>query len=72
MAETTKNPKNPLAHLNHWVEDGHRTMRVAGLSGTALAYGFARFLDDLDKPCLVIFPEKKQASFFWAKMALPR
>ena len=68
MADTTKNPKNPLAYLNNWVEDGHRTMRVAGLSGTARAYGFARFLDDLDKPCLVIFPEKKRAERFYREV----
>ena len=43
-------------------------MRVAGLSGAARAYGFARFLDDLNKPCLVIFPEKKRAERFYREV----
>jgi transcription-repair coupling factor (superfamily II helicase) len=60
--------KNPLVHVNHWIEEGHRTMRVAGLSGSARAYGFARFLGDLNKPCLVILPEKKQAERFYREV----
>jgi len=43
--------QNPLSHLNHWIKDGHRTMRVV-----------------LDKPCLVIFPEKKRAERFYREV----
>jgi transcription-repair coupling factor (superfamily II helicase) len=60
--------QNPLFQLNHWVEDGCQTMRVVGLSGAARAYGFARFLDDLNKPCLVVFPEKKRAERFYREV----
>jgi len=56
--------QNPLAHLNNWVQEGRRNMRVVGLSGAARAYGFARFLEDLNKPCLIIFPDKKEAERF--------
>ena len=68
MADMAISSKNPLAHLNNWVEDGCGTMRVAGLSGAARAYGFTRFLDELDKPCLVIFPEKKRAERFYREV----
>ena len=60
--------QNPLSQLNNWVEDGCGSMRVAGLSGAARAYGFARFLDDLNKPCLVVFPEKKRAERFYREV----
>jgi transcription-repair coupling factor (superfamily II helicase) len=68
-----KNPgagaaQNPLACLNNWVRDGCRTMRVVGLSGAARAYGFSRFLEDLDKPCLVVFPDKKGALRFYREV----
>ena len=60
--------QNPLSQLNHWVADGCRTMRVAGLSGTARAYAFTRFLDKLNRPCLVVFPEKKGAERFYREV----
>jgi len=60
--------QNPLSHLNKWVEDGIRAMRVVGLSGAARAYGFARFLDDLNQPCLVVFPDKKGAERFYREV----
>ena len=39
-------------------------MRVIGLSGSAQSYFFAQFLSDLEKPCLVILPLRKEAEKF--------
>ena len=55
-----KEPEH-LATLNKWIEEGLRTVRITGLSGTARSYFFSRFLTDLQKPCLVILPDRKDA-----------
>ena len=57
-----------LSHLNTWLSDGCNTMNVVGLSGPARAYFFARFLDGLKRPCLVILPEKKRAERFYREL----
>ncbi len=50
-----------LSILKAWVKEGVTTMTVTGLSGSARSYLFSRFLDDLERPCLVILPESKEA-----------
>ncbi len=65
---STSGGNNPLMHLNHWLQDGCGTMSVSGLTGPARAYFFARFLDTLNQPCLVILPEKKRAERFYREL----
>ncbi len=50
-----------LASLKRWVRDGVRATSVTGLSGSAQSFFFAQFLDDLERPSLVILPERKEA-----------
>jgi len=50
-----------LTTLKAWVRDDVRATRVTGLSGSARSFFFAQFLSDLDRPSLVILPEKKEA-----------
>ena len=57
-----------MSRMNRWVADGCRAMKILGLSGAARAYGFARFLEELRKPCLVVFQGKKRAERFYREL----
>ncbi len=50
-----------LTLLKTWVKEDVSAASVTGLSGSARSFFFARFLADLDRPSLVILPEKKSA-----------
>jgi len=54
------NNKN-LTLLKTWVKEDVSAASVTGLSGSARSFLFAQFLADLDRPSLVILPEKKSA-----------
>ena len=47
--------------LKKWINKGATSMAVIGLSGSAQSYFFSRVLADLDKPCLVVLPDRKSA-----------
>ncbi|MBC8419443.1 MAG: transcription-repair coupling factor [Desulfobacterales bacterium] len=47
--------------LKRWLREGSESMAVVGLSGSAQSYFFARVLADLDRPCLIVLPERKGA-----------
>jgi len=63
-----KEPEH-LATLNKWIEGDTRAVSVTGLSGTAQSYFFSRFLAHLQKPCLVILPERKDAEKLYKKLS---
>ncbi len=50
-----------LDALADWAEKGKDSISVNGLSGTALTYFFAEALTRIDRPCLAILPDKKEA-----------
>ncbi len=50
-----------LSILKTWVRDGIREMSMTGLSGSAQSLFFAQFLADLERPSLVVLPEKREA-----------
>jgi transcription-repair coupling factor (superfamily II helicase) len=50
-----------LTTLKEWINENIRSVSVLGLSGAAQPYFLAQFLADLDKPCLILLPHKKEA-----------
>jgi transcription-repair coupling factor (superfamily II helicase) len=50
-----------LTLLNKWINEGLASANVIGLSGSAQSYFFSLFLKNLQKPCLVILPGRKEA-----------
>ncbi len=50
-----------LTSLNKWIKEGHASANVIGLSGSEQSYFFSLFLKNLQKPCLVILPSRKEA-----------
>jgi len=57
-----------LSTLKNCIEEGIHAVSVTGLSGPAQAYFFARFLSDLQKPCLIILPHKKEAEKLYGEL----
>jgi transcription-repair coupling factor (superfamily II helicase) len=57
-----------LFKLKKWVEDGDMDLRVTGLSGTARAYFLAQLFSEIEKPCLVILPQAKDANRFYREL----
>jgi len=57
-----------LFKLNKWVEDGDMDLSVTGLSGTARVYFLAQLFSELEKPCLVILPQAKDANRFYREL----
>jgi len=47
--------------LKEWLDAGSASMAVTGLSGSAETYFVARLLAGLDRPCLTVLPDKKEA-----------
>jgi transcription-repair coupling factor (superfamily II helicase) len=62
----TKNPN--LFRLKKWVEDGDTDLRVTGLSGAARVYFLAQFFSEIEKPCLVILPQAKDANRLYREL----
>ncbi len=54
--------------LKKWLKRGATSIAVLGISGSARAYFFARVLADLDRPCLVILPDRKGAERFYKEL----
>ena len=57
-----------IANLKSWLSNGHKTIGVSGFSGSAQTYFFSRFIKDLERPCLVILPDKKRAERFYREL----
>jgi len=67
MEDTLTIPDNAERYLNllkEKTESGADAVRVAGLSGSARAYFWARFLSDFNRPCLVVLPSAGEAREF--------
>jgi transcription-repair coupling factor (superfamily II helicase) len=54
-------PNEDLSRLLQCIETGIPAVEVSGLPGSAIPYYFAQFLTDLQRPCVVLFPEAKDA-----------
>ena len=50
-----------LQTLIEWAEKNDPYLSVTGLSGTALSYFFAETISRIDRPCLAILPDRKEA-----------
>ncbi len=50
-----------LQTLAQWAEQNHDAIEVTGLSGTALVYFFAEFLTHINRPCIAVLPDRKEA-----------
>jgi transcription-repair coupling factor (superfamily II helicase) len=57
-----------LTSLNNWIKEGIAATSVIGLSGSAQSYFFSRFLIDLQKPCLVVLPGRKEAEKLYKEL----
>ncbi len=57
-----------LTSLNKWIKEGIAATSVIGLSGSAQSYFFSRFLKDLQKPCLVVLPGRKEAEKLYKEL----
>ena len=53
-----------LDELKKRIEKGESLLNVSGIHGTAREYFFSRFLEDLERPCLIILPQAKEAGKF--------
>ena len=54
-----------LERLKNRIREGANPVSVTGLSGPALSYFFSLFLTGLDRPCLTILPDRKDAERFF-------
>ncbi|MCU0597617.1 MAG: DEAD/DEAH box helicase, partial [Desulfobacterota bacterium] len=50
--------------LKQWIDEGEKSLRVTGLSGSARAYGLAGLLLELERPSLIVLPTAKDAKRF--------
>ncbi|HIJ20809.1 MAG TPA: hypothetical protein HPP58_07170, partial [Deltaproteobacteria bacterium] len=50
-----------LQTLTEWAEKNDHSISITGLSGTALIYFFAETLTRVNRPCLAILPDRKEA-----------
>lgn len=57
-----------LTSLNKWIKEELPSVGVLGLSGSAQSYFFSMFLKNLQKPCLVILPSKKEAKKLYQEL----
>lgn len=57
-----------LKTLIEWMEEGVRTARITGLSGSSLSYFLSEFAGSLKRPLLIVLPDKKQAASLYKEM----
>ncbi|MBW2343703.1 MAG: transcription-repair coupling factor [Deltaproteobacteria bacterium] len=57
-----------LATLNKCIKKDIRAVSVTGLSGTVQSYFFSLFLAHLQKPCLIILPQRKEAEKLYKEL----
>jgi transcription-repair coupling factor (superfamily II helicase) len=57
-----------IASLKAWIDEGERELRVTGLSGAARPFFLARLLAYIERPCLVVLPQAKDAMRFYREM----
>ena len=54
--------------LKKWIQEGARALRVTGPSGAARVYFLACLLMDIQRPCLVLLPQAKDANRFYREL----
>ena len=57
-----------LAKVKKWIEEGVRDLRVTGPSEAARAFFLACLLMDIERPCLVLLPQAKDANRFYREL----
>ena len=57
-----------LVELKRWVENGVKDLRVTGISGAARVLYITQLLLELDRPCLLLLPDAKEANRFYREL----
>lgn len=57
-----------LKALIEWMEEGVMAPRITGLSGPSLSYFLSEFAGSLERPLLIVLPDKKQAASLYKEM----
>ena len=57
-----------LAELKKWIGEGTTDLHVTGLTGAVRAYFLAGLLKDMERPCLIILPQAKDANRFYREL----
>ena len=68
-----KRPEH-LEEIIKWTRNGTGSLKVAGLSGAAEAYFVSHLLNEADRPCLAILPDRKSAERLYRELSffMPR
>ncbi len=64
-----------LQQIKNWINQGETFVRIIKLTGSAKSYLFSQLLNEFNRPCLAILPDKqsaekfyKELQFFWGKI----
>lgn len=57
-----------LVELKRWIEEGVKDISVTGVSGTARVFFIAQLLLEMDRPCLLLLPDAKEANRFYREL----
>jgi transcription-repair coupling factor (superfamily II helicase) len=57
-----------LVELKRWVENGVKDLRVTGIWAAARVLYITQLLLELDRPCLLILPDAKEANRFYREL----
>jgi transcription-repair coupling factor (superfamily II helicase) len=57
-----------LSNLNTLIQQGVRRIKITGISGSAQTYFYSCLLSILDRSCLVVLPDKKEAEAFFKEL----
>ena len=56
------------AQILKWIDEGTKTVDIAGLTGSARAHFLADFFLEIETPCLVVLPKHKEAARFYREI----
>jgi transcription-repair coupling factor (superfamily II helicase) len=54
--------------LRRWIEEGVRDLSVTGISGAARVFFIVQLLSEMDRPCLLLLPDAKEANRFYREL----
>ncbi|NVL93377.1 MAG: transcription-repair coupling factor, partial [Desulfobacterales bacterium] len=60
--------RDKLAIIRDAIKDGIRSIEVAGIAGSSLAYLLSQILAELERPCLIVLPNSEEARGFYGDL----
>ncbi len=68
QGQAVSEKRDKLAIIRDAIKDGIRSIEVAGIAGSGLAYLLSRILAELECPCLIVLPDSEEARGFYGDL----